>query len=65
MQRLQSYPGKTLLLMCLSKKRHGVQRVYYIVHNTQRVRASANDPWKTVDDSKYVLGCACQRKAAA
>jgi hypothetical protein len=63
MQRLQSYPGKALSLMCLSNKGHGVQRVYYIVHNTERVRKSARHPWKTVDNSKYVLGCACQRKA--
>ncbi len=65
MQRLQSYPGNELSLMCLSNKGHGLQRVYYITHDTKRVRASADAPWKTVNNSKYVLGCACQRKAAA
>ncbi len=63
MQRLQSYPGKPLNLLCLNG--HGLQRVYYIVLKRERVRRNANVPWTTERTHKYVLGCACQRKAAA
>ena len=67
MQRLQSYPGKAFSLLCLNG--HGLQRVFYITHATRRVRklikGSVRAPWTTERESKYVLGCACQRKAAA
>lgn len=65
MQRLQSYPGNELSLMCLSNKGHGLQRVYYIEHSTERVRLQPRAPWTTKRESRYVLGCACQRRAAA
>ena len=61
MQRLQSYHGQPLSLLCL--RGHGVQRVFYVVLSSERVRESVRAPWVTVNTSKYVLGCACQRKA--
>ena len=64
MQRLQSYPGKPLWLMCLSKRGHGLQVVHYVVLSTKRVRENVRAPWTTERENKYVLGCACQRKAA-
>lgn len=63
MQRLQSYRGQPLSLLCLGG--HGVQRVYYVVSSSKRVRGSVRAPWRTVNTSKYVLGCACQRRAEA
>lgn len=62
MQRLRSYHGQPLSLLCLSG--HGVQRVYYVVLSSKRVRENVRAPWRTVSTSKYVLGCACQRRAA-
>lgn len=63
MQRLLSYQGKALNLLCLNG--HGVQRVHYMVLKSERKRKTDKAPWTTERSHKYVLGCACQRKAAA